>query len=113
VLQPPEPATALELPLSLFIKAANVETARLAPFLQVGQGASSLALLMGRRSSNLTPHLGQQYSYIGIPFLQFDFIPLRTASQFGRAGMAHYHQPPLPPCTPIIAELPGNSFDKA
>jgi hypothetical protein len=74
VLQPPEPATALELPLELLVKAANTDTARFAPFLQVGQGASSLALFMGRSNSNLSPHLGQQYSYIGIPLLHFDFI---------------------------------------
>jgi len=61
-LQPPAPATEAEDPLELLVKAENEETARFAPFLQVGQGASSLALLMGRSSSNLSPHLGQQYS---------------------------------------------------
>ena len=61
-LQPPPPATGAELPLELLVKAANVEIARCAPFLHVGQGASSLALLIGRSSSNLSPHLGQQYS---------------------------------------------------
>jgi len=61
-LQPPPPLTVADVPLELLVKAANIEMARCAPFLQVGQGASSLALLIGRSSSNLSPHLGQQYS---------------------------------------------------
>jgi len=61
-LQPPPPLTGADVPLELLVKAANIEMARCAPFLQVGQGASSLTLLIGRSNSNLSPHLGQQYS---------------------------------------------------
>jgi len=59
---PPAPEIGAEVPPELLVKAENEETARFAPFLQVGQVASSLALLMGQSSSNLSPHLGQQYS---------------------------------------------------
>ncbi len=62
VLQPLEPATALEVPLELFEKAANFETARFAPFLQVGHGASAFASLIRRSNSNLSPHFGHSYS---------------------------------------------------
>jgi hypothetical protein len=51
-----------DVPLELLVKAANMDTARFAPFLQVGHGASSSDLLMGRSNSNFSPHLGQQYS---------------------------------------------------
>jgi hypothetical protein len=64
-VQPPQalpPLTGAELPLESLEKAAKAESTRRAPLLQRGQAASSFDLLIGRSSSNLISHSGQQYS---------------------------------------------------
>jgi hypothetical protein len=44
----------------------NDESTRLAFLPHLGQGASSPAWLIALSASNLSPHFGQEYSYIGI-----------------------------------------------
>jgi hypothetical protein len=59
---PPPPLTGALSPLEPLENAAKVDSARLAPFLQPGHGASSVERLIGRINSNLSPQPGQLYS---------------------------------------------------
>ena len=59
---PPPPATGAVTPAASLVMLAKRENTFLEARLHLGQLASSFAREAGRRSSNLTLHLGQQYS---------------------------------------------------
>jgi len=56
------PPTGADIPLSSVVKQANRDSTRLASLWQPGQGAGSVARLMGRIFSNLVSHSVQTYS---------------------------------------------------
>jgi hypothetical protein len=62
----PLPAMRVGTPESEVLKQAKVEGLRRAGLPQPGQATSLSAWLRGRSFSNLEPHSGQRYSYIGI-----------------------------------------------
>ena len=57
-LQELPPLMGVEEPLESLETAAKADSTRRAPLLQRGQDASSSDLLIGRSSSNLSPHSG-------------------------------------------------------
>jgi len=83
-LEQASPPTEVGSPLSSVVKQANLDSARSALLLQLGQGAASEDWLIGRRSSNLVSQSTHTYSYIGILSLRNQFNhspPSRQASQ--------------------------------